>query len=282
LNIRIVAAIHPSVSVVVPAYNEEAHIVRLLRSLRRQDTPPREVIVADDGSTDATAAVARDEGATVIELPHRGPAAAKNAGAQAARGEVLAFLDADMDCRADFLRKLVLPIAEGRAIGTFTRDVYIANTENRWARAYAAIRWSPAARLLPENFPDRWTQFRALPRDEFVRAGGFADVGYGEDMTLADRVGELAVAADGAVVHHYHPSSLGEIYENGRWVGRGSRIRTLPHPWRDHALPRVLALGVHQVVRGRTPWVIPARVVYHVGVWVGLAQSSRRPDRHWK
>jgi glycosyltransferase involved in cell wall biosynthesis len=240
------------------------------------------VIVADDGSTDSTAEVARDSGATVLELPHRGPAAAKNAAAQAARGEVLVFIDADMECPADFLRKLVRPIAEGQAVGTFTRELYVANTENRWARAYAALRWSPMDRMLPDDFPDRWTQFRALPRDEFSRVGGFADVGYGEDMSLSERIGELAVAADDAVLYHYHPSSPSEIYENGRWVGRGAAIRTLRHPWWAHALPRVLAIGIWQVIRGRTPLVIPARIVYHVGVWIGLAQSWRRPGRHWK
>jgi glycosyltransferase involved in cell wall biosynthesis len=268
--------------VVVPAYNEAAHIGRLLQSLRHQDHPPREVIVADDGSSDATAQIATAEGAIVLRLPHRGPAAAKNAGARAARGELLAFVDADMECGPQFLDRLVQPIADGRAAGTFTREIYIANRENRWARAYAALRWSPSDRLLPLDSPRRWAQFRVLPRAEFVRVGGFADVGYGEDLTLADRLGELALAAEGAVAHHHHPSSLREIFDNGRWVGRGAAIRTLRHPWLDHSQPRVLAIGVRQALQGKTPWVIPARAVYHAGVWIGLAQSSRRPERHWK
>jgi hypothetical protein len=44
----------------------------------------------------------------------------------------------------------------------------------------------------------------------------------------------------------------------------------------------VLAIGVLQVLRGRTPWLLPARAVYHTGVWIGLAQSSLQPGRHWK
>lgn len=282
MNVPSLAHPTPSISVVIPAYNEAAHIGRLLDSLRRQDPPPDEVIVADDGSRDRTAAIAERAGANVLRLAHRGPAAAKNAGAAAACGELLVFLDGDMACAPGFLQRLVAPIVEGRAIGTFTREIYIANPENRWARAYAALRWSPADRLLPADFPDRWSQFRALPRETFMRCGGFADVGYGEDLSLAERLGELAVAADGAVCEHHHPSSLAEIFDNGRWVGRGVAIRTLPHPWRDHALPRVLLLGISQAARGRTPWVIPARAAYHAGVWLGLAQSTRRPERHWK
>jgi len=270
------------VSVVVPAYDGAAHIERLLRSLAAQDAPPLEVIVADDGSRDATALLAERCGARVLHLPHRGPAAAKNAGAAAARGDVLVFVDADMSCAPCFLSRLVAPIADGSAIGSFTREILLANPQNRWARAYAALRWSPRDRLLPPDFPDRWTQFRAVARADFERAGGFDDIGYGEDLTLAGKLGALAVAAPGAVCFHHHPESLREVFANGRWVGRGAAIRTLARPWWDHAPPRVLAIGLRQALGGRTPWVLPARAVYHAGVWTGLAQSSRRPERHWK
>lgn len=272
----------PTVSVVVPAYNEEEHVGRLLASLAAQDAPPLEVIVADDGSRDRTAAAAERGGATVLRLAHRGPAAAKNVAAERARGEVLAFLDADMSCSPEFLRMLVRPIAERRAVGSFTREIFLANPGNHWARAYATLRWSPRDRLLPEDFPDRWEAFRAIRREAFVAAGGYDDIGYGEDTSLASKVGELALVAPGAVCWHHHPSSAREVFGNGRWVGRGAAIRTLAHPWRDHSPPRVMALGLRQVLQGRTPWVLPARAVYHAGVWLGLAESSRDPYRHWK
>jgi len=271
----------PPVSVIVPAYDEARHIERALASLAVQDLPPLEVIVADDGSRDDTADRAERAGARVLRLAHAGPARAKNAGAAVARGEVLVFVDADMTCAPGFLRALVAPIRAG-ATGSFTSEIHLANPEKRWARAYATLRWSPPDRLLPHDFPDRWTQFRAIRRDAFEGAGGFADVGYGEDLTLAERLGTLAVAAPGAVCHHHHPETLREVFDNGRWVGRGAAVRTLAHPWRDHALPRVLGLGVRQALGGRTPWVIPARAVYHTGVWTGLAQTARDPGRHWK
>jgi glycosyltransferase involved in cell wall biosynthesis len=278
----VAGAASPSVSVVVAAYNEEEHIARLLSSLREQTHPVDEILVADDGSRDRTAEIAAEMGARVLRLPHRGPAAARNAAAQEAAGEVLVFLDGDMACSPEFVARLVAPIAGEEAVGTFTRDIYLGNPENRWARAYAALRWSPPDRLLPADFPDRWANFRAVRRDRFIEVGGYDDVGYGEDMTLAPKLGEDALVADGAVCFHHHPGTAREIFENGRWVGRGDAIRTLPHPWRVHALPRVIRTGIRQVREGRTPWVIPARVVYHLGVWLGLAESTLAPNRHWK
>lgn len=267
---------------VIAAYNEERHLGALLDSLTAQTHPPGEVIVADDGSTDRTADVAERGRVTVLRLEHRGPALARNVGAEAASGEVLVFLDGDMRCAPEFVERLVAPIAAGEAVGTFTREIFLANRDNRWARAYAALRWSPEDRLLPADFPDRWGAFRAIRRQPFIEVGGYDDVGYGEDLTLAEKVGELALVAPGAVCFHNHPDSPGEVFENGRWVGRGAAIRTLSHPWWDHSPPRVLAMGVKQAVAGKTPWVIPGRVIYHAGVLVGLAESSFRPERHWK
>lgn len=269
-------------SVVVAAYDEEEHIGRLLTSLQSQTWPSLEVLVADDGSRDRTAEIAEQMGAQVLRLPHRGPALARNTAAQEARGEVLVFLDGDMSCAPEFIERLVAPILSGEATGTFTRELYLGNPENRWARAYGALRWSPPDRLLPANFPDRWANFRAVRRDRFLAVGGYDDVGYGEDMTLAPKLGEDALAADGAVCFHHQPTSLREIFTNGRWVGRGAAIRELPHPWLAHSLPVVTWIAFRQIRSGRTPWVLPARVVYHLGVWLGLARSALAPARHWK
>jgi glycosyltransferase involved in cell wall biosynthesis len=271
-----------TVSVVVAAYNEEKHVGRLLASLRGQTHPPTEVVVADDGSRDRTAEIAERMGATVMRLPRRGPAVARNTAARIANGDILVFLDGDMECAPEFIERLVEPIADDRAVGTFTRDMFLANPENRWARAYAALRWSPPDRLIPADFPHRWENFRAVRRDRFLAVGGYDDVGYGEDMTLAPKLGELALAAEGAVCFHHQPSSLREVFENGRWVGRGAAIRTLRRPWRVHSLPNVVPIALRQIAAGRTPWVLPARIAYHLGVWIGLAQSTRAPGRHWK
>ncbi|MFL5844129.1 MAG: glycosyltransferase family 2 protein [Solirubrobacteraceae bacterium] len=84
------------VSVLVPAYEAERYLGAALKSALAQDHPAFEVIVIDDGSTDATAAIAKEHPVRLIELPaNRGPAAARNAGLAAARGEYVTVLDAD-------------------------------------------------------------------------------------------------------------------------------------------------------------------------------------------
>jgi len=84
-------------TVVVPAFNERHAIGRCLDGLRRQTSAPLDLIVADDGSTDGTPdeVAARFPGVRVLRLPHRGSAAARIAAIAAARGERIAFLDAD-------------------------------------------------------------------------------------------------------------------------------------------------------------------------------------------
>jgi len=97
-----------SVSIIIPARNEEHNLPTLLRSLVSQQVKPREIIVVDDGSTDRTAEVARHLGATVIAskpLPDgwRGKTWACHQGAQAVTGELLLFVDADTWFEADGL-----------------------------------------------------------------------------------------------------------------------------------------------------------------------------------
>lgn len=85
------------VSVVIPAYDAEAFIAETLDSVLAQTWTPFEVVVVDDGSTDGTIAVAESFGdrVRVVACPHRGHAATRNAGIEAARGEFIAFIDAD-------------------------------------------------------------------------------------------------------------------------------------------------------------------------------------------
>lgn len=95
------------VSVVIPAYNSAATIVRAVESVLCQCEPNLEIIVVDDGSTDGTAellAVRYPEQVIVIRQENRGAAAARNRGIAAARGEYVAFLDADDEWMPEKLR----------------------------------------------------------------------------------------------------------------------------------------------------------------------------------
>jgi hypothetical protein len=90
---------HPDlgISVIVPVYNNPGDLRLCLGALRDAATPDAEIIVVDDGSTDATPSVAAGMGVPVVALvENSGPAAARNQGAQRARGAILFFVDADV------------------------------------------------------------------------------------------------------------------------------------------------------------------------------------------
>jgi glycosyltransferase involved in cell wall biosynthesis len=95
------------ISVVIPAYNEEGHLPALLDSIDQARSryvygaQQVEVVVADNASTDRTAEVAAARGCCLVSVEKRSIAASRNAGAQAATGEVLAFVDADSLIHAD-------------------------------------------------------------------------------------------------------------------------------------------------------------------------------------
>ncbi len=81
---------------VIPLFNREELVAETLESVLAQRTPPKEIIVVDDGSSDGSAHVAKRYPVTLIQLPeNRGLSAARNAGIDAATGEVVAFVDSD-------------------------------------------------------------------------------------------------------------------------------------------------------------------------------------------
>jgi len=83
------------ISLICPAWNAAATLAETLQSVAAQTAPVDEIIVVDDGSTDATAEIAAAHGARVLRQAQQGGPAALNAGSAASRGDLLAFLDAD-------------------------------------------------------------------------------------------------------------------------------------------------------------------------------------------
>jgi glycosyltransferase involved in cell wall biosynthesis len=137
----------PSVSVIVAAYAEQEVIAGRVANLRKLDYPPElmEVIVACDGSVDETAERARTAGADlVLELPRGGKVRAQDAGVEHARGEVVAFSDANVTWEPDALRRLVAPFSDPR-VGYVCGDVRLldphgTNQEGLYWRYEMALR----------------------------------------------------------------------------------------------------------------------------------------------
>ena len=99
-----------TLTIVVPALNEEERLPLLLDALDRQTRRPDQVVIADAGSTDYTAGVAEQRGATVVAGGK--PAVGRNAGARVARGDLILFLDADDELDDDFIASALEEFAD--------------------------------------------------------------------------------------------------------------------------------------------------------------------------
>jgi glycosyltransferase involved in cell wall biosynthesis len=127
-------------SFVVPAYNEEREIAATLLAIRdAADTSKHayEIVVVDDASTDRTAAIAADLGAGVVRVDRRQIAAARNAGAEAAAGEILFFVDADTRIDPAHVQGALASLENGDVGGSARVDA--DGTIPRWARVSLAI-----------------------------------------------------------------------------------------------------------------------------------------------
>ena len=192
------------ISVVIPAYNEEEYLPGCLRALRRQTFPAErfEVIVVDNASTEATAAVARRLGVRVVTEPRKGVGRARQAGFQAAQGAVIASTDADTQVPPDWLERIAAHFERDPALGG----------------VYGPVHWPdgrPGERLML-RYPGTWALWAsnragrslwwgsnfAVRRQVFWQAGGFpVDWPSGEDTDLSLRVSRLApVCFDPALV----------------------------------------------------------------------------------
>ena len=163
-----------TISIIIPAYNEADTLAALLPYLRQPapGKPVPEILVVDGGSTDGTAAVARQAGATVLHSPRRGRAAQLNYGAQRARGELLYFLHADSYPPPGFVSELQQAAGAGYAAGCYR----LAFDNGHWL-----LRFSAWCTRLP------FTAVRFGDQSLFVRRALFAQIGgYREDLLLME------------------------------------------------------------------------------------------------
>lgn len=159
------------ISVVIPAHNEEALIGATLEALTAAlgALAPEggfELVVVDDGSTDRTAEVARAAGARVVPANVRQIAAARNAGAAAAAGDLLFFVDADTIVPEVTLRDALAAVRDGASAGG--APATLAAGDARWAKAaWAPFQWGMILLRMPGG------AFMFTTRAAFDAAGGF-------------------------------------------------------------------------------------------------------------
>jgi GT2 family glycosyltransferase len=205
----------PSLSVVVPVRNGGSDFGRCLQRLRESSLDDFELIVVDDGSSDDSAARALDACATLLRLPSpRGPAAARNVGAQASRSEFIFFLDADVAVHRETLT---------RALRRFEHDPCLSALFGSYDDNPAAPGFVSQYRNLLHHFVHQqgefhdgirpahtfWTGCGLIRRSVFLEYGGFdprlyprpaiEDIELGYRLTRAGH--RIALARDVLATH---------------------------------------------------------------------------------
>jgi glycosyltransferase involved in cell wall biosynthesis len=124
----------PRISCIVPVYNGERYLAAALESIFRQTLAAFEVIVVDDGSTDSTPAVARNEARVrYLRQDNAGPSVARNHGIRESRGELVALLDADDLWHAEKLERQA-----ARFLARPELDISLTHSRNFWSPEVAA------------------------------------------------------------------------------------------------------------------------------------------------
>jgi lipopolysaccharide/colanic/teichoic acid biosynthesis glycosyltransferase/glycosyltransferase involved in cell wall biosynthesis len=242
------------ISVIIPAYNAEDTLRDCLAALQNQSLArdQYEIIVVDDGSTDRTAEIARQHKVRLIRQPNAGPAAARNQGAQAARGEVLLFTDADCEPLSDWIERMTEPFCDPDIVGA--KGVYKTRQRELVARFVQQEYEDKYARLFRQeriDFVDTYSA--AYRRDVFLANGGFdtlfptASVEDQEFSFRLARKGYRLVFVSQAAVYHRHDTTLGEYWQRKFGIGYWKALLLHWHPERavrDSHTPQVLKVQI--------------------------------------
>ncbi|HEV7664789.1 MAG TPA: glycosyltransferase, partial [Chloroflexota bacterium] len=182
------------VAVIIPARNAARSLPDCLAALRASEIPGSSghLIVVDDASTDATAKVAAAAGAQVLAGEGRGPAAARNLGAQISDADVLIFLDADTAPEPGWLAALLEPFADAGIVAVKGR--YVTRQRGiipRFSQLEFEEKYARLERAAQIDFIDTGTA--AFRRDVFMTAAGFDEsfpAQSAEDVELGFRLAE--------------------------------------------------------------------------------------------
>jgi glycosyltransferase involved in cell wall biosynthesis len=202
------------VSCIVPAFNSQAYLGEALDSIFAQTYRPIDVVVADDGSTDATATIVASYGPSVrfVAQPTAGPAATRNLGLRTARGELIAFLDADDRWHPE---KLARQMARFDARPEL--DVSVTHIQNFWIPALEqeAQRLCDDARTHP--MPGYVTMTMLARRSVFASIGTFDESLWHTDagdwfVRAAQHGAVVELFPDVLVSHRMHHTNLSRRY----------------------------------------------------------------------
>jgi GT2 family glycosyltransferase len=273
----------PRISVVICAYNAAGTIAECLDGVAAVDYADYEVIVVDDGSTDATAAIAATRIARVVRTPNRGLSSARNTGLAASTGSIVAYLDSDAYPDPDWLKYLAASFLDSSHAGIGGPN--ISPGDDPWiAQCVARAPGGPihvlVSDLEAEHIPGCNMAFR---RDALVAIGGF-DPRFdaaGDDVDACWRIrqrGWTLGFSPAAAVWHHRRASVRAYWRQQRGYGRAEAL--LERKW-----PEKYSASGHVRWEGRIYGSGPAGAlfrrrgrVYH-GTWnTALFQRVYEPS----
>ncbi|MDQ0750475.1 glycosyltransferase involved in cell wall biosynthesis [Streptomyces africanus] len=216
------------VTVLVPAYNEEAGIGSTLRSLLDSTHRELQVVVIDDGSTDRTADIAEsvdDPRVEVVRQPNSGKAAALNTGLAHARYDIVVMVDADTVFEPDAIERIVQPLAHP-AVGAVSGNTKVGNRRSllaRWQHLEYVFGFNLDRRMFEvlECMPTVPGAIGAFRRDAVIGVGGVSEDTLAEDTDLTMalwRAGWRVLYEESAVAWTEVPTSLRQLWrQRYRW-----------------------------------------------------------------
>jgi len=161
-----------SISIIIPTYNEERYLPKALASLTKLEKKPDEVIIVDSASTDATVAIARDFGARIIRVPERGIGRARQTGLARAKGDIVAYTDADTQVPPSWLTHILDGLSQKGVVGVYGGfRVYDGWPAYQWYVNYINFASFPVFSFF--SIPFAAGQNIAFLRTIGLQAGGF-------------------------------------------------------------------------------------------------------------
>ncbi len=251
---------HPTISVIIPAYNA-AHYLRVSLQALSLSTVPYECIVVDDGSKDETQTVARHFGAQVIEAGKRaGPAHARNLGAREAHGDILFFIDADVSVYPETLARILADFNEEPGLDAVMGSYDNSPKSQDFLSQYKNLMHCFTHQNAKRQACTFWSGCGAIRRTVFLEHAGF-DESYGrpaiEDIELGYRLARdqkrLILDAELQVKHLKTWSFLGlvktDIMDRGvPWTELILRDKRLPNDLNIQLSQRVSVALVYLLI----------------------------------
>jgi mycofactocin system glycosyltransferase len=231
---------YPNVSIIIPVRDQPEDLAECLQSLENLDYPNdrREIIVVDDGSKNDVSQIVTSANVRVIRQGEsKGAAACRNIGAESAKGDIFAFLDADCMAGENWLKEIIpfFQSAGTGAVGGYVDGYYTDGWLDRYEKVFSSL--NMGKRLILEDKAESGfyvpTANLLVTREAFTATGGFkAGMQVGEDVDFCWRLKDLGYTllyAPFGSVAHKHRSQLGRMLKRRSEYGTSEALLYRTH-----------------------------------------------------